>query len=108
HRSPARSCRRPRTACRDSSLHSSHVHRPDRNRRTRVDKASRSTVILATGKEAKGPEPMADMNLGMTERLKPIHQRVAAMVRDEIAPLGEEFLAEVGRNGDRWAYTARQ
>ncbi|MBZ9761958.1 acyl-CoA dehydrogenase family protein [Mesorhizobium sp. CA8] len=51
---------------------------------------------------------MADMNLGMTERLKPIHQRVAAMVRDEIAPLGEEFLAEVGKNGDRWAYTARQ
>ncbi|MBZ9859265.1 acyl-CoA dehydrogenase family protein [Mesorhizobium sp. CA12] len=51
---------------------------------------------------------MADMNLGMTERLKPLHQRVAAMVRDEIAPLGEEFLAEVGRNGDRWAYTARQ
>ena len=51
---------------------------------------------------------MADMNLGMTERLKPIHQRVAAMVRDEIAPLGEEFLADVGKNGDRWAYTARQ
>ncbi|MBZ9821863.1 acyl-CoA dehydrogenase family protein [Mesorhizobium sp. CA4] len=51
---------------------------------------------------------MADMNLGMTERLKPIHQRVAAMVRDEIAPLGEEFLAEVGKGGDRWAYTARQ
>ncbi|WP_027165238.1 acyl-CoA dehydrogenase family protein [Mesorhizobium sp. WSM3224] len=51
---------------------------------------------------------MADMNLGMTERLKPIHQRVAAMVRDEIAPLGEEFLAEIGKNGDRWAYTARQ
>ncbi|MBZ9766075.1 acyl-CoA dehydrogenase family protein [Mesorhizobium sp. CA6] len=51
---------------------------------------------------------MTDMNLGMTERLKPIHQRVAAMVRDEIAPLGEEFLAEVGKNGDRWAYTARQ
>ncbi|UCI09113.1 acyl-CoA dehydrogenase family protein [Mesorhizobium sp. B1-1-8] len=51
---------------------------------------------------------MADMNLGMTERLKPIHTRVAAMVRDEIAPLGEEFLAEVGRNGDRWTYSARQ
>ncbi|NUS21488.1 MAG: acyl-CoA dehydrogenase [Mesorhizobium sp.] len=51
---------------------------------------------------------MADMNLGMTERLKPIHQRVAAMVRDEIAPLGEEFLAEVGKDGDRWTYTARQ
>ncbi|TIP49105.1 MAG: acyl-CoA dehydrogenase, partial [Mesorhizobium sp.] len=51
---------------------------------------------------------MADMNLGMTERLKPIHQRVAAMVRDEIAPLGEEFLAEIGKEGDRWVYTARQ
>ncbi|WP_296745887.1 acyl-CoA dehydrogenase family protein [Mesorhizobium sp.] len=51
---------------------------------------------------------MADMNLGMTERLKPIHQRVAAMVRDEIAPVGEAFLAEVGRNGDRWSYTDRQ
>ena len=51
---------------------------------------------------------MADMNLGITERLRPIHQRVAAMVRDEIAPLGEEFLAEVGKNGDRWAYSARQ
>ncbi|MBZ9732728.1 acyl-CoA dehydrogenase family protein [Mesorhizobium sp. CA18] len=51
---------------------------------------------------------MADMNLGMTERLKPLHECVAAMVRDEIAPLGEEFLAEVGKNGDRWAYTARQ
>ncbi|RWM30650.1 acyl-CoA dehydrogenase family protein [Mesorhizobium sp.] len=51
---------------------------------------------------------MADMNLGMSERLKPIHQRVAAMVRDEIAPLSEDFLAEVGRNGDRWTYTARQ
>ncbi len=51
---------------------------------------------------------MADMNLGMTERLKPIHARVAAMVRDEIMPLDEEFLAEVGKGGDRWVYTARQ
>jgi len=51
---------------------------------------------------------MTDMNLGMTERLKPIHERVAAMVRDEIAPLGEEFLAEIGKGGDRWSYTARQ
>lgn len=51
---------------------------------------------------------MADMNLGMTERLKPIHGRVAAMVRDEIMPLGEEFLAEIGKGGDRWVYTERQ
>ena len=51
---------------------------------------------------------MSDMALGMTERLKPIHERVARMVRDEIMPLDEEFLAEVGRDGDRWAHTARQ
>ena len=48
------------------------------------------------------------MNLGMTERLKPIHEKVARMVRDEIMPLDDEFLAEVGKEGDRWAYTARQ
>jgi acyl-CoA dehydrogenase len=48
------------------------------------------------------------MNLGMTERLRPIHARVAAMVRDEIMPLDEEFLGEVGKAGDRWVHTARQ
>ncbi|TYO90123.1 acyl-CoA dehydrogenase family protein [Oceanicella actignis] len=47
------------------------------------------------------------MDLGMTERLKPLHARVAAMVRDEIAPASEEFLAEVGKNGDRWSFTPR-
>ncbi|MEO4001655.1 acyl-CoA dehydrogenase family protein [Mesorhizobium sp. CAU 1732] len=48
------------------------------------------------------------MNLGMTEKVKPIHEKVARMVRDEIIPLDEEFLAEVGKEGDRWSYTARQ
>ena len=52
---------------------------------------------------------MSDMALGMTERLKPIHERVARMVRDEIMPLDEEFLAEIGKNGgDRWVHTDRQ
>ena len=51
---------------------------------------------------------MTDMNLGMTERLKPIHDKVARMVRDDIMPLDEEFLAEVGAQGNRFAYTARQ
>ncbi len=51
---------------------------------------------------------MSDMMLGMTERLKPIHGRVQSMVRDEIMPLDHEFLAEVGKEGDRFAYTARQ
>ncbi|MCB1454719.1 MAG: acyl-CoA dehydrogenase family protein, partial [Nitratireductor sp.] len=47
------------------------------------------------------------MALGMSERLKPIHEKVASMVRDEIMPLDEEFLAEVEK-GDRWSYTPRQ
>lgn len=51
---------------------------------------------------------MTEMHLGMTERLKPIHARVAAMVRDEIMPLDHEFLSEVGKAGNRWVYSARQ
>ena len=50
----------------------------------------------------------SEMNLGMTERLKPIHEKVSRMVREEIAPLDEEFLAEVGKSGDRWTFTERQ
>lgn len=51
---------------------------------------------------------MTEMNLGMTERLKPIHEKVARMVREEIMPLDHEFLDEVGKSGDRWSYTPRQ
>lgn len=47
------------------------------------------------------------MALGMTERLKPIHSQVADMIQNEILPVDEEFLAEVGK-GDRWEYTPRQ
>ncbi len=50
---------------------------------------------------------MSDMNLGMTERLKPLHEKVAKMVREDILPLEDEYLAEVGK-GDRWTYTERQ
>jgi acyl-CoA dehydrogenase len=50
---------------------------------------------------------MTTMALGMTDRLKPLHAAVRDMVRDEIAPASEEFLAEVPKEG-RWVYTARQ
>ncbi|PHP66453.1 acyl-CoA dehydrogenase [Zhengella mangrovi] len=50
---------------------------------------------------------MTDMNLGMTERLKPLHEAVRKMVQEEVLPLEEEYLAEVGK-GSRWEYTARQ
>ena len=49
-----------------------------------------------------------EMALGMTERLKPIHEKVVRMVREEIIPLDDEFLAETGKNGDRWSFTPRQ
>jgi acyl-CoA dehydrogenase len=48
------------------------------------------------------------MFLGITDRLRPIHDAVAAMVRDRIAPLDAAFLAEVGKGGDRWTFTPRQ
>ncbi|MGE0500741.1 MAG: acyl-CoA dehydrogenase family protein [Rhizobiaceae bacterium] len=51
---------------------------------------------------------MSSMDLGMSEKVRPLHQRVAEMVREEIMPLDEEFLAEVGKDGDRWSYTRRQ
>lgn len=50
---------------------------------------------------------MSNMALGMTDRLKPIHAAVRDMIRDEITPASEEFLAEVSK-GERWVYTDRQ
>jgi acyl-CoA dehydrogenase len=48
------------------------------------------------------------MDLGITKHLQPILEAVRDMVRNEIMPLDEEFLAEVGAKGDRWSYTPRQ
>src|SRR6476620_5643267 len=47
------------------------------------------------------------MDLGMTPKVKPLVEKVRAMVREEIMPLEEAYEAEVGK-GDRWAYTKRQ
>ena len=47
------------------------------------------------------------MNLGQTERLKPVLAAVRAMITDDIAPLDAEFLSETGV-GDRWVFTPRQ
>ena len=48
------------------------------------------------------------MDLGMTPKVKPLVEKVRAMVREEIMPLEEEYEAEIGKGGDRWAYTKRQ
>ncbi|MDE0529931.1 MAG: acyl-CoA dehydrogenase family protein [Albidovulum sp.] len=47
------------------------------------------------------------MNLGKTERLVELHNRVVRMIVEEIKPLDSEFLAEVEKD-DRWALTRRQ
>jgi acyl-CoA dehydrogenase len=47
------------------------------------------------------------VNLGMSDKVKPLAAAVRAMVRDEIMPLEEEYEAEVGRGGDRFKPTAR-
>ncbi len=47
------------------------------------------------------------MDLGMTERVKPLVEKVRRMVEEEIAPLDAEFHAEIGRNGNRFEYTPR-
>ena len=50
------------------------------------------------------------MDLGVSERVKPLIEQVRAMVRDEIMPLDAEYHAEVGKapDGNRFAFTARQ
>ena len=48
------------------------------------------------------------MDLGMTAKVKPLVEKVRAMVREEIVPLEAEYEAEIGKNGNRWSYTKRQ
>jgi acyl-CoA dehydrogenase len=50
------------------------------------------------------------MDLGMTERVKPLVEQVRRMIADEIAPLDAEFHVEVGKHptGDRFKHTERQ
>ncbi len=48
-----------------------------------------------------------DMNFGMRPENRELLDRVAAMIRDEIMPLEEEYHDEVAK-GDRWSYTDRQ
>ena len=50
---------------------------------------------------------MAAMNLGLSDRAEPILAEVRSMISGEIAPLDEEFLAEVPKGG-RWRFTKRQ
>jgi acyl-CoA dehydrogenase len=55
-----------------------------------------------------GQPVVGTMNLGVTEKLRPLLEQVRAMVQDEIIPLEREFEEEVGKAGDRFVHTARQ
>ena len=48
------------------------------------------------------------MDLGATDKVRPLVSAVRAMVRDQIMPMEEEYHAEIGREGDRFKPTARQ
>ncbi len=47
------------------------------------------------------------MDLGETDKVRPLIKAVREMVNDEIAPLETEFQGEVGRSGDRFIFTSR-
>jgi acyl-CoA dehydrogenase len=47
------------------------------------------------------------MNLGITDRLRPLLEAVQVFITDRVIPVDEEFLAEVDK-GDRWTLTTRQ
>ena len=50
------------------------------------------------------------MDLGVTDKLKPLIDKVRQMVSDDIEPLDQEFHEEVGKHpsGSRWQFTERQ
>ena len=50
---------------------------------------------------------MSVMDLGISERVSELRDKISELVAEEIRPLDQEFLAEV-EIGDRWTYTPRQ
>ncbi len=47
------------------------------------------------------------MDLGITDRLRPLIAAVRRMIEDEVIPRDAAYHAEIGRLGDRFAYTPR-
>jgi acyl-CoA dehydrogenase len=47
------------------------------------------------------------MNLGVTDRLRPLLEAVKTFIDERVVPVDEEYLAEV-ENGDRWSLNERQ
>ncbi len=49
----------------------------------------------------------AGLDLGISERIAPILEKVRTFIRDDIMPVEEEYFEEINR-GDRWTWTERQ
>jgi len=47
------------------------------------------------------------MELGMSERVRPLVEAVREFIRERVIPIDEEFQQEVEK-GDRWTLTDRQ
>ena len=47
------------------------------------------------------------MNIGVTDRVRPLLDAVRTFIDERVLPVEEEYLAEIG-NGDRWSLNARQ
>ncbi len=48
------------------------------------------------------------MDLGMSERVKPLVEKVRKMMQEEIIAADAEYHSEIGKAGDRFAFTKRQ
>ncbi|MFK7733593.1 MAG: acyl-CoA dehydrogenase, partial [Pseudomonadales bacterium] len=47
------------------------------------------------------------MDLGVSDRVKPLLEQVKAFIAENVAPIEQEFHDETSV-GDRWSHTARQ
>jgi len=47
------------------------------------------------------------MDLGMSERVRPMVETLRRFIHDEVIPVESEYQAEIGRTGDRWQPTDR-
>jgi acyl-CoA dehydrogenase len=48
------------------------------------------------------------MDLGKSERIVQLLEKVSVFITDEILPVETEYYEEIGKNGDRWSWTDRQ
>ena len=47
------------------------------------------------------------MNLGATDKVKPLIEAVRKMIEEEIVHLENDYFSEVGSNGNRFEYTTK-